>query len=298
MWSLTLTDIVQFTIMTVGLLFILLPKSIIDAGGLDTLINTLNPSTFDFTAIGWDTIITYFLIYFLGVFIGQDIWQRVFTARSGNVAKYAGIGAGIYCVIYGLAMALIGVAASVLLPNIDNPNNAFAQMAQLTLPDGVRGVVIAATLAALMSTASATLLAASTTCAQDLYPIIHHKINADRDFVHEQDFSKIRINRMFTLGLGLLVLIIAQTISDVVGALTVAYNLLVGGMLIPLIGAVYWKRATTIGAITSMILGSSVVITFMVIDGIFANTPIYYSLGLGLVSFIVVSLFSQNKKQL
>ncbi len=94
MWSLTLTDIVQFIIMTVGLMFLLMPMSINDAGGWDALVAKLPASYFDFTAIGWDTIVTYFLIYFFGILIGQDIWQRVFTARSENVARFAGLGRG------------------------------------------------------------------------------------------------------------------------------------------------------------------------------------------------------------
>lgn len=86
-------------------------------------------------------------------------------------------------------------------------------------------------------------------------------------------------NRIATLLLGLVVLGIALVVSDVISALTVAYNLLVGGMLIPLIGAIYWKRATTAGAITSMTLGFLTVLVFMIKDGLDANTPIYYSPG-------------------
>lgn len=67
MWSLTLTDIVQFLIMTVGLVFLLMPMSIVDAGGWDAMVAKLPASYFDFTAIGWDTIVTYFLIYFFGI---------------------------------------------------------------------------------------------------------------------------------------------------------------------------------------------------------------------------------------
>ncbi|MFP6517238.1 hypothetical protein VST35_29955, partial [Pseudomonas aeruginosa] len=75
---------------------------------------------------------------------------------------------------------------------------------------------------------------------------------------------------------------------------TLPYNLLVGGMLIPLIGAIYWKRATTAGAITSMTLGFLTVLVFMIKDGLDANTPIYYSLAVGLLSFVLVSLFSRR----
>lgn len=286
MWSLTLTDIVQFLIMTVGLVFLLMPMSISDAGGWNALVEKLPARYLDFTAIGWDTIVTYFLIYFFGIFIGQDIWQRVFTARSEGVAKVAGTAAGLYCVLYGLAGALIGMAAKVLLPDLDNVNNAFASVVEHSLPNGIRGLVIAAALAALMSTASAGLLAASTTITQDLLPLLRKGRESGNGDVHE--------NRLATLLLGLVMLGIALVVSDVISALTVAYNLLVGGMLIPLIGAIYWKRATTAGAITSMVLGFVTVLALMVKDGLDANTPIYYSLAVGLVSFVLVSLLSRR----
>ncbi len=282
MWSLTLTDIVQFVIKTVGLMFVLLPICLYRVGGWDELVAKLPASSFSLTTIGWDTIITYFLIYFFGILIGQDIWQRVFTARDEKVAKYAGTTAGVYCVIYGLVCAVIGMAAHVLLPDLGNANNAFAAIVKAALPDGIRGLVIAAALAAMMSTASAGLLAASTVLTEDLLP----KLRGGKQ-------SSLSLNRLFTLLTGLVVLAIALVVEDVISALTLAYNLLVGGMLVPLIGAIYWKRATTRAAITSMTLGFITALAFMIKDGMDANTPIYYSLAIGLVSFVVVSLVSR-----
>lgn len=284
MWSLTLTDIVQFIIKTVGLMFILLPICLYRVGGWDELVAKLPAASFSFTAIGWDTIITYFLIYFFGILIGQDIWQRVFTARSEKVAKYAGTAAGIYCVLYGLVGALIGMAAKVLLPDLDNVNNAFAAIVQSALPDGIRGLVIAAALAAMMSTASAGLLAAATTVTEDLLP----KLRGGKQ-------SSLNVMRLFTLLTGIVVLAIAMVVSDVLSALTLAYNLLVGSMLIPLMGAIFWKRANTAGAIASMATGSLTALFFMFKDGLDANTPIYYSLAVGLVSFVLVSLLSPRQ---
>lgn len=283
MWSLTLTDIVQFVIKTVGLMFILLPVCLYKAGGWDTLVAKLPAASFQLTTIGWDTIITYFLIYFFGILIGQDIWQRVFTARDEKVCQRAGTTAGVYCVLYGLACAVIGMAAHVLMPDLANPNNAFAEMIKTTLPDGIRGLLMAAALAAMMSTASAGLLAASTTITEDLLP----KLRGGKP-------SSLGISRLFTLLTGLVVLGIALMVNDVISALTLAYNLLVGGMLIPLIGAIFWKRATTAGAIASMSLGFATALLFMFKDGLEANTPIYYSLAIGLVSFVVVSLLSRK----
>ena len=100
MWSLTLTDIVQFVIKTVGLMFVLLPICIMRVGGWDQLVARLPAASFDFTTIGWSTIATYFVIYFFGILIGQDIWQRVFTARTTGVARVAGSVAGVYCAVW------------------------------------------------------------------------------------------------------------------------------------------------------------------------------------------------------
>ena len=87
MWSLTLTDIIQFAIMTVGIFGLLLPIAIGDAGGLSGMRDTLPDSYFEIGAIGGNTIFTYFLLYALGLMIGQDIWQRVFTARDEKVMR-------------------------------------------------------------------------------------------------------------------------------------------------------------------------------------------------------------------
>src|ERR687889_935266 len=169
MWSITLTDIIQFCIMTVGIFFLLLPLAIFAAGGLSGMQEALPASYFDLTAIGWQTIFTYFLLFFFGLMIGQDIWQRVFTARSPEIARWGSVAAGVYCLLYALAGALVGTAARVIFPELATPDNAFARVASDALPVGITGLVIAAALAAVMSTASAGLLAASTILANDVY---------------------------------------------------------------------------------------------------------------------------------
>lgn len=285
MWSLTLTDFVQFLVMTAGIIIVLPARSIGQAGGWETLTAQLPASFFSLTAIGWDAIATYFLIYFFGIFIGQDIWQRVFTARSESVARIAGTAAGVYCIAYGVAGAVVGMAARVILPNLANPNNAFASIVQAALPAGVRGFVLAAALAALMSTASAGLLAASTTVSQDLWPMLRRG---------RSTATGVFEDRIFTMALGVVVLLISLAVSDVISALTVAYNILVGGMLIPLIGAVYWKRASSRAALACMAAGSATCIVFMLRDGLDANSPIYYSLAAGAVSFVLVSLLDRR----
>ncbi len=281
MWSITLTDIIQFCIMTVGIFFLLLPFSIFAAGGLSGMQEALPASYFDITAIGWQTIFTYFLLFFFGLMIGQDIWQRVFTARSPEIARWGSVAAGVYCLLYALAGALVGSAARVILPGIQS-DNAFARITTEALPVGITGLVLAAALAAVMSTASAGLLASSTILANDVYA----------GFIARDDHNKVLANRVTTLLVGIVVLVISLIVSDVVGALTVAYDLLSGALFVPIVGALFWRRATAAGALASMAAGSVVVVIFMAVDGLFANTPIIWGMLASLVAFVVVSLLT------
>lgn len=279
MWSLARTDILQFALKTIGLLFILMPACIIRAGGWQHITSVLPASYSSLTAIGWSTIMTYFLIYCLGIFIGQDIWQRVFTARNEKIAKWGGVTAGVYCIIWGVMGGVIGMSARVFLPELENPESTFVAAIQAVLPAGIKGLVIAAALAALMSTASACMMATSTIAVYDLYSAI---TGSER--------CSIVIDRLSTLIVGIVMLLIASNIGNVVAALTVAYNLLVGALLIPLFGAVFWKKASSAGAVSAIILGSIAVIIFIVKDGFLANSPVYYGLAINIIAFITGSL--------
>ncbi len=292
MWSITLTDFLQFCVMTVGIFLILLPLSIARAGGFSGMAEELPASYFGPFSMGGQTIFTYFLLFFFGLMIGQDIWQRVFTARSPTVARWGGLVAGLYCLLYGLAGALIGTAARVLVPDLPNSDNAFARVAAEVLPVGVLGLVLAAALAAIMSTASAGLLASSTILANDVYAGLFRRGGEGHAGAAEYNAS-----RLATLLVGVVVLAISVIVSDVVGALTVAYDLLVGALFVPIIGALFWRRATGTGALASMLVGGVVVVGLMAWQGLLANSPIYGGLLACLVTFVVVSLLTPGASE-
>jgi SSS family solute:Na+ symporter len=280
MWSLTLTDIIQFVIKTVGILFILLPLAILHAGGLAAMHARLPAEWFSLTHIGGGKILSFFVLYFFGILIGQDVWQRVFTARSVKVARNGGIVVGVYCLCYAVAGALIGTAGRVFLPPLADADSAFAQIVETVLPVGLRGLVLAAALAAIMSTASACLLAASTVLLEDVYLPLRGALNA----------GSIAQSRIVTLALGLVMTMVSCLMHDVIAALTIAYDFLVGGLLVPVIGAMIWRRGTTAGALASIAVGGTVVAVLLAVAGIDSDLPIYVGLGASLVVYVAVSL--------
>src|SRR6478735_7505250 len=304
MWSITLTDFVQFVIKTIGIFFVLLPAVLIRAGGFSGLAEKLPDTAFSLTGIGGSTIVTYFVIYFFGLVIGQDIWQRVFTARSDKVAKWAGTASGIYCLLYAIAGALIGMGAKVILPNLADRDDAYPAIVTEVLPMGVAGLVVAAALAAIMSTSSGALIATATVAKEDIVGTILRRRNrkvvstpvdaGGEHLTDTQEHDEIGSSRWYILVFGVVTIAIACVLGDVVAALTIAYDILVGGLLVAIIGGMIWKRGTIAGALASIATGTVLTLGTMAVYGdIYANEPIFAGLAGSLVTFVVVSLLTR-----
>jgi SSS family solute:Na+ symporter len=293
MWSITLTDMVQFVVKSIGVLVLLLPIAVVKAGGFAEMRDRLPDDYFSFTSIGGETIFTFVLIYTFGMLIGQDIWQRVFTARTDKVAAYGGTVAGVYCLLYALAGAVIGMAAKSLYPTLDSADSAFATIVKNVLPTGVKGLVLAAALSAMMSTASGALIASATVANNDILARLRTLGGRRPAGAAADDHDEVRANRLMIVLLGALSILIATLLDDVVSALTVAYNLLVGGLLVPILGGLLWRRGNLRGALAAMITGGVTVVVLMVTEGVLANEPIYYGLAVSLAAYVVTSLLTR-----
>ncbi|KAB1944647.1 sodium:solute symporter [Brevibacterium linens ATCC 9172] len=326
MWSITLTDFVQFFIQTIGIFLIMLPLVLSKSGGIGQLFSSLPDTHTSPVGIGWQAILGYILIYTLGLLIGQDIWQRVFTARSPGVARWGGFSAGVYCLLYAAAGALIGMAATTIVPGIEVQDDVFAAVVDASMSPVLGGIVLAAALAAMMSTASGSLMAASTVCRQDIVePILARKdivpasagssvdgaatdgsaASANgtgsgtsarstlvRSLVRETG-DEVRDSRIYLIVLGVVTLVLAMIMPSVVEALTVAYNLLVAGLFIPILGGLVFKRGTIVGVMAGMILGAVTTVVVMITMGIYSNEAIYLGLIASLVGYLVGSFASK-----
>ena len=287
MWSITLTDMVQFVVKTIGVLLLLLPIAVVKAGGFSEMKAQLPTEYFDPLGIGGETIFTYVLIYTFGMLIGQDIWQRVFTARTDRTARWGGTVAGTYCLVYAIAGAVIGTAAKVIYPTLPSADAAFATIVKDELPMGVRGLVLAAALAAVMSTSSGALIACATVANNDIWSRLRGAVAGGGS---DEERDEVKGNRAFILIMGIAVVLIAIALNNVVEALTVAYNLLVGGLLVPILGGLLWRRGTAAGALAAVSVGGVAVIGLMAWYGILANEPVYYGLLSSLAAYVIVSL--------
>lgn len=282
MWSITLTDIIQFIVMTIGVFFIMFPFSVNSVGGLTALFSSVPQAHLSLTNIGWDRIFQYFLLYFFGLMVSQDIWQRVFTARNQKVAKSSAISAGVYSVLYGLVLSIVGMCALVLLPNLGESQSAFTSLALEILPTGLLGLVLASVCSALMSNASGAIFASATLITNDIIKVYVKKDMTDRDIINT--------SRIVILGLGGLAIIFSVWIQNILVALDMAYAILSGAIFVPLIIGLYWKRVTGKAAFYSIIASSLVIFISFIIFGITSTLPIIYGLITGLVVIIGFTL--------
>lgn len=286
MWAVTMTDIFQFTIITLGIFLVMLPVSLSKAGGFSALYTALPSNYFNVTDIGFKKILGYITTYTLGMMVGQDIWQRYFTARNNKVARTSGVLVGVYSLLFSIAMVIIGMSALVILPNISNTQDVFTIMAFETLPPGLLGLVFAAVAATIMSTASGTLLASSTLIANDILK--------DHFFPQYTDTQFVRLSRITTLIVGIISVIVALWIQELLVALDVAYAILAGAIFIPIVFGLFWKKTTARAAFFAIVTSALVILIGLAVEGLTSTNPILYGIGTNIVVIIIVSLFDKS----
>lgn len=287
MWAVSFTDVFQWVILMIGIVCVFTPISLHAVGGFSALTGNLEPSYFSLGTIGGARIFSFFVLYTLGIFVDQSMWQRLSTAKSLKVAKYGSLGAMGFAWVYGLGVVIIGMCAAVLIPGLEDPQQAFGKMVTTFLPAGVSGLVIAGCLSAIMSTMSGPFLSSGTVIVYDLI------IPAKKEISEEQ---KMRYMRISLLVIGVLTILIALMLQDILVALDFCYGVLVGGMLVPTIAALFWNRCTTKGAIASMLSGIIVFIGGIAVLGISSNLPIVYGVIAALIVIVIVSLATKPEE--
>ena len=170
------TDFVQAIVMLVGMLWILI-STLQAVGGFaegNRKVGQINQNLLTMWGADlhyqgqWGVILGALMIFSIG-YLG---WPHVVVSHMAMKQPSVARGAGAYSMIFNYlfipAPYLIGTFALVILPELNDPEQAIFQVAQTVLPSFAVGIVMAAVMAAIMSTADALLLQASTIAAKDI----------------------------------------------------------------------------------------------------------------------------------
>ncbi len=230
----------------------------------------------------------------LGYFGQPHILVRFMAAdsvKSIPAARRIGMTWMILCLGGAVAAGYVGIAYFQAHPELAavvnaNPETVFMELTKILFNPWIAGIVLAAILAAVMSTLSCQLLVCSTTLTEDLYKGFIRKNASQKELVW--------IGRAMVLAIAILAITLAMNpASKVLGLVSYAWAGF-GAAFGPLIIlSLLWKRMTLNGAIVGMILGAVTVIVwknYMGHTGLYEIIPGFI---LSWIGIVVVSLMGK-----
>jgi solute:Na+ symporter, SSS family len=287
------TDVLQFGVLFIGVLFIAVPLGLIEVGGLSGIREHFGraPETaamLRWDSIGWKTILGWFFAIFPVWFISIAAMQRIVAARDEKTARRAFFltGVPIEWPLFAVGSTLIGMVARVLIPDLQDAELATPMVVTQLLPAGLAGVVIAAYIAAVMSTADSALIGPVAIFTNDIYRK-HFRPGASNR-------SLVRVARAATVVLGVLAIAIAYLVPNVLDLILYAYTFGAAGLFFPMLGLLFWPRTTAKGAFWSILAGGLSAVVWAALGEPHGFAASYAGWVIGLPVLVMVSLTTEH----
>ena len=238
MWAVTITDFFQLSLAAIGVVALSIFASGFDFSNVSTVINTTG-------SLGPLAVVGIVLPTVMYTLIGQDFYQRLFSAKNKKIARNGSILGGVLLCVLSIFPAILGIS---LLNYGSDFNGALASFLN-TVPTVLALIFIVSVLGAIMSTADSLLSAASSHIVKDLM----------------EDLFKIKerelfYSRMSVIGIGFLALVLSFALPTIIDALVFSYTIYTAAIFFPLVLGIFWKGGRKEGAIVSMVVSSIVVI--------------------------------------
>lgn len=260
MWSVAVTDFFQMIIIVAGLVAVAVCAGDM-AGGFSKVIefadsrHLFNPLP-EAGVTNWLFWISAAITMMIGSIPQQDVFQRVMSAKSaGTAARGAALG-GIFYIFFAFVPMFIVCAAVLAMPGVGemllntDPQRLLPTLVRDYMPGWLRVIFFGAVLSAVMSTASATMLAPSTTFVKNVLADFI-RITPDRQLFYMRA-------TLFVFAVAVLTYSLWFEGTAIYDMVAMAYQFPVVGAFWPLVCGIYWKRATTQGAWLSIVSGAVV----------------------------------------
>ena len=266
MWSVALTDVVQTAAIVFGLIIVAVLLGN-EAGGIDVVIATAQKegklTLFPhLTAAASMAFIGEFITMSLGSIPQQDVFQRVTSAKDERTAFIGTLCGGLFYFAFAFVPMFIAFAATVIDPTYrahfqaEDARDVQKILPMLVLHDTpiwCQILFFGAVLSAILSTASGTLLAPASLLTENvLQPFTRH-------FSDKTMLWLLRV---------VLILVAVVATSIAVNSESTMYEMVESGYkvtlvvaFVPLLCGIYWRKATTQGAVFSILLAVPIWIT-------------------------------------
>jgi SSS family solute:Na+ symporter len=262
--AVVITDAVQFVILFAGSALILIFgfKAVGGIEGLKAAVDTTVPGKehyfhlllkgdtrhpFSWSAVLFGLAFVLSPAYWIG---NQAIIQRNLGTKNEREAKKSVLlGAGLKLFIPAV-IVVPGMIGFGLFPHLENSQEVFPHMLKNLLPPGVKGIVFAGFLAALMSSVDSYLNSASTLWTMDIY-----KRHIKKDATHRELFKVGKILTAFFIVLAIPLAYVAAEFGNIFQYMQTLLALFQGPTLAILILGMLWRRANGKGASAGLLAG-------------------------------------------
>lgn len=286
------TDVVQYFII-VAFIFILGPiLGVSQAGGLENIASAIEAKGGSMTTpVFAPAFLGLAISYFLATPGDPTLPQRALAAKDTKSARKAFAISGGMSVVIIICLLLLGGSIAVVLPNLENPDAAISAYVLSSFPPIIKGLTIAALLAAIMSTFDSFLVLGTTHLTYDILGTVKPDISSK---------NENRIQRIAVIAFGIATIIIAIYVSSILGALNVIFSIL-GAVTMPALVAALWfkDKVSRVGVIAAMITGCIVPGYLFATKGydVFLGDPIVIGLISAVAVLILGSVLFKDKKE-
>jgi SSS family solute:Na+ symporter len=295
MFSVAWTDLIQFVVMVTGVIIVGPIVAIKAAGGYGALlanasaagISTWNP----FTGRSAMEIIGLFMVGWTLNAVDPFVWQRIFSAKSFKIARWAIIINGVICFLFCQGLTQMAIAGRVLLPDLvatyGTAEAVLPALITTVFPPVVVGLMISGALATIMSSADSYLLLAGNSLVYDIIAFLKPDLPEEK---------QIKYLKYSVIAIGAFGLLVGLQMKGMFKMLNFAFSMYGAAIFFPVVAMLYWKKVTAQGVMVSMIVGAAVVI-YGYMGGWFpfGFDPQIPALVISVVLLVVVSLLTQPK---
>lgn len=266
MLSVLVTDFLQFVVMSAGLLIVtglILGQvgwgALVDAVAANRGAGGFNP--FANPAMGWPYVLFNACLQLAAVLTWQTALQRVLAARDARTGRRIYTGTSFFFAARFLIPGLWGIAAlAVLGPQADSLH-AMPRLLAAVVPAGLMGLLVAAMLAADMSTDSSYMLTWGGVIWNDILRPLHRGLWGER--------RGLRWNRAIVAGIGVFLLFYGLWYplkGDLWTYLGVTGTIYLASMSVLLIACCYWRGANATGAAAAIVTGAAIPVAYLVLE--------------------------------
>lgn len=202
---------------------------------------------FSMDGVGFTSIMGYFMMLTPSFFISPGLIGKIYGAKNEKTVMISTLLCGIVMLIFAIIPVILGMAASVVVPNLSERDLALPTVMKECMPFWASALALAAIFSAEISAADAVLYMITSSFTKDIYQSFINPNISDKNL--------LKSSRVVTVVAGCIGVGMAIILPNVISALSIFYSLMSVSLTAPLLFGLFSKRPSTTAAFVSAIAG-------------------------------------------